>query len=546
MGVQPLLPMIVPLSDDRAFSAIFDRAVEAILLADDDGRYVRVNPAAEKLTGYSDRELRSMTVMDLTPTADKEQGVSSWRELIRLGALSGDYILTRRDGSSVEVDFHAVANIMPGVHLSILRVATAREREEGRLRRAARLQQVTAAMSAAVDMTQVADVILAGGLSTLEAHSGHLIAAFDHGRWGELVATAGMEEDREEKWAATMRMLGAPPKTVDGRYRFPLDENTLLGETFRRGESMRVMHAGDVGPSRALRLFEDLGPTMVCLPLVASGELVGGLYLFWRVHRSLGEHEHASAVTLAGLCAQALARARLFTAEREARERAVASEKTVLEYQEQLKRMAFDHVLRGESERRRIATALHDGVTQYLALSKMKLDPFRQRLDGAERTALDVAMRLIDDAIEETRSLTFELSPPILYDLGIRAALSWLAEKLEESAGLRVEITDDGIEPSIDEVTASIVFRAVRELLMNVIKHAVCASATVTLRNPGDALEIVVEDTGSGFDPAEVMHVGFGLMSVREEIGRLGGTVTIESARGEGTRASVRAPSAPD
>ncbi|HSO37740.1 MAG TPA: PAS domain S-box protein, partial [Labilithrix sp.] len=116
--------------DDRAFGAIFDRAAEAIFLADDEGRYVRVNPAAEKLTGYSGEELRAMTVFALTPQPREAEGRATWRAFLREGTLSGDYALMRKDGSPVEVAFQAVANIIPGVHLSILRDVTAQKREE--------------------------------------------------------------------------------------------------------------------------------------------------------------------------------------------------------------------------------------------------------------------------------------------------------------------------------------------------------------------------------------------------------------------------------
>ena len=534
--------MGAPLSDDRAFSAVFERAVEAIFLADDDGRYVRVNPAAERLTGYTGEELRAMTVFDLTPAPDQTQGLAMWREFIRIGALSGDYTLTRKDGAHVEVAFHAIASIMPGIHLSIIRDVTARMREERALRRAARLQDVTAAMSAAVDTAQVADVILAGGLATLDAQSGHVVACAESGRWFELVATVGTG-DRHEIWADAYRALGFPPTIVGGRYRFSFAPPTLLAQVFQDGSPLRVVPVADLEDLSALAV--DLGATMICLPLVVSGALVGGLYLFWKESRELCEDERALAVTLAGLCAQALARARLFSAEREARERAVASERTVLEYQQQLQRMTFDRVVSSEGERRRIAVALHDGVTQYLALAKMTIAPVRLRLEGGDRAAIDSAMKQIEDAIAATRSLSFELSPPVLYDLGIKAALSWLGEKLETDTGLRIEIADDGSEPSLDDVTASIVFRAVRELLMNVVKHARCTTATVTLRHRPAELEIVVADAGAGFDPATPSAAGFGLMSVREQIGRLGGTVSVTSARDEGTRACVRVPIPP-
>ena len=171
------------LLDDRVLSAIFDRAGDAIFLIDDDGRFIRVNPAAEQLTGYSAEELRTMTFFDLTPSSSLEQGRAQWREFLRAGALSGDYWLSRKNASLVQVEFHAVARVVPGLHLSNSRDVTARRREERRLRRAVNIQEAIAAMSAAVDTAQVAQAILDAGLKALEAQAGHVVTVVDGGRW---------------------------------------------------------------------------------------------------------------------------------------------------------------------------------------------------------------------------------------------------------------------------------------------------------------------------------------------------------------------------
>ncbi len=522
-----------PLTDHRAFSAVFDHATEGIFLADDDAHYLRVNPAGEGLTGYSVEELRALTVFDLTPEADREQGLAMWREFIRKGTLSGDYALTRKDGTVVEVAFEAVANIMPGIHLSVMRDVTARTRHR---RRSEQLLEASAAMSAAASTEEVANVILEAGLKLLGARSGHVLALVDDGRWMELVARIGMP-DPEPWWNAAAEARGQTPRLVDGRPRYALDSVGVLESIFRSGESIHVTDVEEIDPEGSFPELRDLGHTCACLPLVVSGKLVGGLYLFWDEDRVPNESDRALAATLAGLCGQALARARLFTAEHEARQRAVESE-------EKLKSMAFDHVLREEAERRHLAITLHDGLGQHLALAKMALNPLRQKATGADRTALDSAIDLIDKSIDETRSISFELSPPILYDLGIASALCWLAEKLEAEVGLRVEVIHGGVEPPVDEVTASIAFRAVRELLINVVKHTSGMKAKVTIRPSTSVLEIVVDDEGDGFDPSDPSTAGFGLMSIRQEIGRLGGTVAITSSVA-GTRAAIRVPMRP-
>jgi PAS domain S-box-containing protein len=523
------------------FDALFNRAADAILLTDDEGRYIRTNRAAEQLTKYSNAELLTMTVFDLTPTANKSAGLALWRDFIRLGTLSGEYKLQCKDGAQVDVEFQAVANIRPGVHLSIVRDVTARVQSERELRRAMSLQEATAAMNAAVDTSEVAKVILSAGLTALDAQAGHVVVVGDDGRWAEVVATMGLPPNCLDAWAEVFRRRGAPPTTVNNRCRFALDESSLLIRTFRKG-SAQIQQVADLAVGAQFNLAA-LGTAMITLPLVVNGVLVGGLFLFWEKKLALSEHELPFATTLAALCAQALERARLFSAERAAREKAVASEKHVLQYQRRLQRMAFDRAVVAESERRLVATALHDGVSQYLALAEITLKPVARRLEGADQAALEAALKLLSSAIEETRSLSFELSPPVLYDLGIRAALSWLGEQLQRTTGIRIDIVDDGSDPILDDVTAPIVYRTVRELLMNAVKHAHSATARVYIRQHAEHVQIIVEDGGVGFDAADTSsQAGFGLMSVREHIGRLGGSVEITSAPGKGARVTVSVP----
>jgi two-component system CheB/CheR fusion protein len=215
-------------------------------------------------------------------------------------------------------------------------------------------------------------------------------------------------------------------------------------------------------------------------------------------------------------------------------------------YQERLQRMSFEAVVTEERERRRIAIDLHDRLGQALALAQIKLTAVRGDLAGEQRSSVDGAVALLEQAISDARGLIFELSPPVLYDLGLKAALSWLAEDLEKRHGIKIEVTDDGADKPLDDAAKGVVFRAVRELLMNVLKHAQSAEAKVSLRLTDGQFRIDVEDGGVGFElgtPAEASsRQGFGLLSVREQIARLGGDLSVQSSPGRGTLASVRVP----
>ncbi len=221
------------------------------------------------------------------------------------------------------------------------------------------------------------------------------------------------------------------------------------------------------------------------------------------------------------------------------------AESKIRDYQVKLQKMAFEAALAEERERRRIAQDLHDRVGQSLALARIKLDVVRDAATENVRAAILAAIELISTSIEDTRSLTFELAPPVLYDLGLTPALAWLCEDIEKRTGVHVSLADDGTATRFDDATAAVLFRATRELLTNVFKHAQAPSADVALAQVGDALEIHVQDNGTGFDVEAVARradAGFGLFSVREQMARLGGTVTIESLPRPGTRATLRVP----
>jgi PAS domain S-box-containing protein len=222
------------------------------------------------------------------------------------------------------------------------------------------------------------------------------------------------------------------------------------------------------------------------------------------------------------------------------------TERQIRQYQGRLQRMAFDAAVAEERERRRIAADLHDGIGQALALAQIKLTGLRDSAAGAAQASMDEVIELLAQSVLDTRTLTFELSPPMLYDLGLKDALSWLAEDVEKRQGVHIELLDDDAPKPLAESTAALVYRAVRELLMNIFKHAQSPNAKVSLRRIDDDLEIDVVDAGVGFVASDATWqssaAGFGLFNVREQINRLGGSMNVASEPGRGTRVSLRVP----
>jgi PAS domain S-box-containing protein len=224
------------------------------------------------------------------------------------------------------------------------------------------------------------------------------------------------------------------------------------------------------------------------------------------------------------------------------------AEKKLENYQSKLRSLASELSLAEERERRRIAAELHDRIGQSLAITKIKLGVLGEKVQSSDLLQDITEIRtLIDQTIKDTRSLTLEISPPILYELGFEAAVEWLSEHVQQQHGLSVGFSCDGkVEPLGNDVRV-LLFKVVQELLINVVKHAKAKAAAVSLCGEEDRLRILVEDDGRGFEVESIRSsmgymAGFGLFNICERINDLGGRVDVRSVPGRGTRITVSSP----
>ena len=224
------------------------------------------------------------------------------------------------------------------------------------------------------------------------------------------------------------------------------------------------------------------------------------------------------------------------------------TEEKIHEYQEELRSMVFELSLAEERERRRIAAALHSNLGNELAISKMKLNELWATIssDSVVRKLIEI-VRHIDNAIHATRSLTYEISPPLLYEVGLEAAVEWLVARMNEEHDIQFSFYSDEKAAPLDEKIQILLFSCIRELLVNVIKHARAARVKVALLSEEDSFRIVVEDDGQGFDPTTGVSRkgetrGFGLFSIRERMHHLGGDFEIDSGPEMGCRIVVTVP----
>ncbi len=237
----------------------------------------------------------------------------------------------------------------------------------------------------------------------------------------------------------------------------------------------------------------------------------------------------------------------LITSADDVTERKLAEAK-LRSYREMLRNLATELSQVEERERRLISAGLHDGVIQTLAVSRMMLAEAREA-DSRESAgvALEKACDHIESAIQDIRGLAFDLSPAMLYELGLEAALERLVERHREGGGVHSRFRSDKRPKPLPVESNAILFHAVRELLLNVAKYAEANTVEVSVRLEGASVEVAVEDDGVGFDLSAAgsragKAGGFGLFSIKERLASIGGELRISTSPGRGTRATLAVP----
>jgi signal transduction histidine kinase/DNA-binding response OmpR family regulator len=279
----------------------------------------------------------------------------------------------------------------------------------------------------------------------------------------------------------------------------------------------------------------------ISLPLSSGGKVFGALMLYANQPLFFDKDQVALLRELADDMAFGISALRA----RAERDRAleVAARRT-----EQLRALAAELTQTEHRERRRLARIIHDHLQQLLVAAKFGLGNLRAQIKTRnEQDTISLLAGTLDEAIRSARSLTAELTPQVLHDKGLVAGLEWLSVWMLEKHGLTVVVTAvDDVVPSTDEMQL-LLYEAVRELLFNVAKHAGVNRADVAVRTTGSNMEVMVTDGGAGFDLASIeardaTTGGFGLFSIRERIGYLGGRMEVQSAPGRGSTFTLLAP----
>lgn len=216
------------------------------------------------------------------------------------------------------------------------------------------------------------------------------------------------------------------------------------------------------------------------------------------------------------------------------------------ETEKKLRHLAAELALAEQKERQRIATGLHDDICQLLAFAKMKLSATAY-LDSKHEIDLanEEIAKLLAEAIDHSRSLITELSPPLLTEKGIAGAILWAADRVRDQHGSNISVKIIGETRRLHQDVEITVFQGVKEMLNNVVKHAQASRVIVCLAYDANTLEITVEDDGVGFDPESIRVTesgGFGLWNIRDRLDHIGGELLIHSTPGSGSRIAIAVP----
>jgi len=223
-------------------------------------------------------------------------------------------------------------------------------------------------------------------------------------------------------------------------------------------------------------------------------------------------------------------------------------EEEIAAARDKLKALAMEVTTIEENARRNFSNYLHDRIGQTLFVLKIRLEMMaKAEADKQGPEAWKEIFRLMEKAIGDTRALSYEMSPSILNELGFEAALEWLVDQTNNEHDLTVSFKKDGKVDFLDDTICTVLYRAVRELLTNVIKHARANHVSILLRQDDHQVVMDIKDDGAGFDTASLKSLpdhnkGFGLFSIKERLQWHNGDMIITSTPGRGTQVTLFAP----
>ncbi|MCP4257786.1 MAG: PAS domain S-box protein [Planctomycetes bacterium] len=588
---------------EEAYRSLVDNSLQGLIIAQDE-RVVFVNKAFSSTTGYSEEELFAATPKQLQSLVHPDDRELVWsRHRDRLAGKPVppcyEFRIVRKDGSTAWVEIHATEveyRGRPAVQSAYIDITERKEAEEALKESLQTSDDIVKAIPSGLFIYQYKapnSLVLLNANPEAERLTGIKISDWKGKEFNE-IWPAAQESGITEAFLSPMK-TGEIYETEDLQYKDERLEGAFRVRTFHLPADRLAVAFEDITEhkkaERSLRQSEErhrnmiemapdtivvlnkLGVILSCnsagerLSGLSKDELVGKnftklgiLHLndipkYLRVFASIlkGDVHKPFEVDfirkdgskgIVEVRASMLADGNIQVIATDLKDRKLAEQK-FLEHRAQLKSLASELSLTEERERHRLATNLHDQISQALVISRIKLQALHASVPSTDVAgSLEEVCDNLDRIIQDTRTLTFDLSSPILYELGFEAAVSeWLEEQIEKQHGIKTHFKDDGRPKPLEDDIQILLFRNVRELLINIVKHAHAKNVKVSISRIRQQIFICVEDDGIGFDHAELSSgSGFGIFSIRERLEQLAGHIEIESKPGRGSKITMTAP----
>ncbi len=514
-----------------------EHAPVALAMFDSEMRYISVSSRWLKDYGLEGKDVIGLSHYRIFPEITER-----WKEIHRRG-LSGEIVeaeedaFARLDGSVqwlrwVVLPWRTSAGAIGGIVIFTEDITYRKNAEEYRARikeRQALLAQVAERLLRAENPQAVVEDLCRLVMEHLDCQLFFNYLVEDQGNSMRLNAFAGIPEESADEIRRLDFGVAVSGCVAQERRR-------VVAEDIQNGEDFRT------------RLVKSFGAQAYCChPLIAQDKLVGTLSFGTRTRPAFTDDEvdlmksvcDQVSVAMQRLLAQNELKKFNETLERQVSERTELAEARA----RKLQALAVELIEAEERERKRIAHVLHEDLQQVLAAAQLQLRiGMRNPSDASE---LETAGDMLEEGIKKSRRLAHELSPPVLHHFGLSDSILWLADRMREQFGLRVELETDFAE-NLDASLKAFLFRAAQEFLFNAVKHAEATAAKVELFVSDGDLVLSVADEGRGFDPASMeakdRKAGFGLLTVKERADYFGGSLAVESAPGRGSRFALKVP----
>lgn len=503
--------------------SLLETAQTIVLVLDIDGRIRYFNPYMEEISGYTLSEVQGQDWFStFLPKNEQDKIRKLFLKTIDKNQTKGNInpIITK-DGRKRLIEWHdktlkSSNGDIVGLVATGQDVTKRKEREEKLQRR----HQIQSALNAMLNVSlkpyrlqKLLDLILQQIVSidwiSLQAR-GAIFLLGDHP--DKLVMTANRNIPKSQK-----RICSQVPFEI-----------CYCGKA---ASTKKVQFTDHVGKRHGNRYEGMPSHGHYCVPIQSGNKILGVLYLCLEEGHRYQKEEEDFLLAIADMLAGIIKRKQ--------------AEEKLHDYQNQLRKLALELSFAEEQERRRIAVGLHDDAGQSLYLIKMQLETLKGSLSSGDLKSLNDTIENVKQTIHQIRTLTFELSAPILYELGFTAALKWLATQIREQYGIVINFREDKKQKPLDEKVSIFLYQSVRELLINVVKHSQARIVKLSVRKKDNHIQVDVKDDGIGYDPSQMssqVKRGIGLFFINERLRYIGGHFAIKSKPGHGTRVSLSAP----